>query len=281
MWKPIKNNMQLHIENLFTIFKMHYNKDYSFGGEVHNFWECLYVINGDVQASCDDRVYKLIAGDIIFHQPMELHKFSIENKGGATLFIFSFTLDGKLSDYFRNSVFSLNREQQQIVSDFINYLEKKTENFSPKNLEEEFSRFLNPAGNYEIYLQRVFCYLYQLFLSLVDSEKTTPSITTYETSLFKTAVQFMQSNLTEQLTVNDIAKHCNISLSSLKRTFSKFAGTSVHKYFLNLKLSASINLLQSGYTISEVIDLLNFSSQSYFSAAFKREVGSSPSKFKN
>ena len=279
MWQPIKNDMQIHIENIYTMFKVHHKNDYEFGGEVHDFWECLYVIDGDVQVACDERVYALMQGDMIFHQPMELHKFSVTNEQGATLFIFSFNLDGKLRDNFKNSVFSLNREQRRIISDLICYTEAKADEL---NIEQnEFTRLLIPAEKSEIYLQRVVCYLYQLFLSLADNGRITSSISTYETKLFKDAVRFMQTNVAGQLTVNDIARHCKISQSGLKRIFNKFAGISVHKYYLNLKLNAAINLLQSGSTVSEVSDTLNFSSQSYFSAAFKREFGTSPSKFKN
>lgn len=282
MLKSFRHDQQLYIENLYSMFKKYYNHSFNFTGEVHDFWECLYVIDGDVQVSGDERVYALTAGDIIFHKPMELHKFSVKNKNGATLFIFSFTLEGKLKDYFKNAVFSLNIEQHRIISDLINYMESKADKSKPEYEYQDFYRFFKPIENSDIYLQRVVCYLYQFFLSLADKGITTAhSISTPEASLFKEAVRFMQANVTEQLTVNDIAKHCGISQSGLKRTFSKFAGLSIHKYFLSLKLNAAINLLQSGSTVSEVTEALNFSSQSYFSAAFKREIGSSPSKFKD
>lgn len=262
------------------MFKKHYKSNFRFIGEAHDFWECLYVIDGDVQVSGDERVYTLSEGDIIFHKPMELHKFSVTNEKGATLFIFSFSLDGILKDYFKNAVFSLNREQQGIISELIHYMESKTEDYKTQNEHHVFYRFLSPSENSDIYLQRVVYYLYQLFLALAEKGITTRTISTPETSLFEEAVRFMQINVTENLTVNDIAKHCGVSQSGLKRTFSKFAGLSIHKYFLNLKLNAAISLLQSGNTVSEVTEALNFSSQSYFSAAFKREIGSSPSKFK-
>ena len=281
-WQPFKNDRQVHIENFYSMFKKYYNSDYDFPGEVHDFWECLYVIDGDVQVSGDERVYALTSGDIIFHKPMELHKFSVKNEKGATLLIFSFSMEGNLQDYFRNSVFSLNREQQRIISDLIYYMESKTENYEYEDEYQEFIRYFLPAEESDIYLQRVVYYLYQFFLSLADKGKTnTHSISTPETALFKYSLRYMQSNVSQQLTVNDIAKHCGISQSGLKRTFSKFAGISIHKYFLNLKLNAAISLLQSGSTVSEVTEELNFSSQSYFSAAFKREMGSSPSRFKN
>jgi len=281
MLQPFKNEPQIYIESLYSIFKMKYKSNYIFNGEVHDFWEFLYVLDGDVQVSGDERVYAMTSGDIIFHKPMELHKFSIENEKGATLFISSFHMDGKIKDYFKNSVFTLNREQRRIISDLIHYMETETDDYTCETEYQEFYRFLKPAETSQIYLQRVLCYLYQLFLSLADNGRTAHSISTPETSLFKEAVRFMQANVTEQLTVRDIAKHCKISESGLKRTFTKFAGISVHKYFLSLKLNAAINLLQSGSTVAEVTDALNFSSQSYFSSAFKREMGIAPSKFKN
>lgn len=281
MLRPFKNEPQIHIENLYSIFKMDYISNYIFTGEVHDFWEFLYVIDGDVQVSGDERVYALTSGDIIFHKPMELHKFSIESEKGATLFISSFNMYGKIIDYYKNSVFTLNREQRQIISNLIHYMETATEDYELKTDYEQFYRFLKPAETSQIYLQRVLNYLYQLFLSLADNGRAAHSISTPETALFKEAVRYMQANVTEQLTVNDIAKHCKVSESGLKRTFTKFAGISVHKYFLSIKLNAAINLLQSGSTVAEVTDALNFSSQSYFSAAFKREIGGSPSKFKN
>ena len=98
MWQPFKIDLLIQIETLYSMFQKHYHKNFVFNGEVHDFWECLYVDEGNIQVSGDERVYALTAGDIIFHKPMELHKFSVENENGATLFIFSFTLDGKLTD---------------------------------------------------------------------------------------------------------------------------------------------------------------------------------------
>ena len=67
----------LVIDAFYSFFKLHYNNDYRFDGELHDFWECVYVIDGSIRASGDNRVYDLVKGDIIFHKPMEMHKFSV------------------------------------------------------------------------------------------------------------------------------------------------------------------------------------------------------------
>lgn len=280
MWESFECELQLCINTFFSLFKKEFTNGYKFNGEVHDFWEFLYVVDGEVSVSGGERVYSLTSGDIIFHKPMELHKFSIE-KDNATIFVCSFDLSGKLKSCFENSVFSLTSEQLRIISDLIRYTDAKA---SDCNSSEDILfcyNLLLPSQKSEIYLQRVVCYLYQLLLSLIDSGKHAHSISNAETEIFRDAVRYMKLNITEKLTVNDIAKHCGISLSGLKRTFAKFAGMSVHKYFLSLKLYEAMNLLQSGNTVSDVADCLNFSSQSSFSSTFKREIGSSPSEFKS
>ena len=75
----------------------------------------------------------------------------------------------------------------------------------------------------------------------------------------------------------DIAEFCNVSQSWLKRIFERFAGVGIHKYFLQMKMSKAAELLQEGVSVTETAERLGFSSQAYFSAAFRRETGSAAS----
>ena len=89
----------------------------------------------------------------------------------------------------------------------------------------------------------------------------------------------MKNNITSSLSVSSIANELNISESMLKRIFNKYAGIGIHKYFLTLKIQEAVYMLDDGMTVTEVSDELNFSSQGYFSRAFKREKGLSPTKY--
>ena len=75
MYKPYKINQLINITEMYSFFERQFGKDYSFPGESHNFWECMYVEDGSVCVSGDERVYSLKSGEIIFHKPMEFHKF--------------------------------------------------------------------------------------------------------------------------------------------------------------------------------------------------------------
>lgn len=280
MWQPYKNGTLVNIDTLFTMFKIHYDKDFYFGGEVHDFWECLYVLNGDVQVSGDERIYALAKGDIIFHKPMELHKFTVAGNDGADVFIFSFKMSGSLRKYFENKVFSLSWEQKRIIDDLISFAQKEIKRYDISTEDFPYHAFLMPTDFSAVYLQRIVIYIYQLFLSLADHDDVSPSVYNSETELFKKAVTFMTENLSQNPSIEEIAASCHTSLSGIKRLFSKYGGMGVHKYFLSLKLNAALKLLKSGRSVTEVTEELNFSSQSYFSSAFKREIGKNPSEFK-
>ena len=98
---------------------------------------------------------------------------------------------------------------------------------------------------------------------------------------FKKAVHYMNKNVYKNLTVTDIAKYCTSSSSTIKRIFDKYAGIPVHQYFLKLKMQKATMLLKNGASVSNTAEILNFCSQAYFSKAYKREMGFSPSELKH
>jgi len=78
-----------------------------------------------------------------------------------------------------------------------------------------------------------------------------------------------------------LAKKMLTSVSTLERWTKKVYGVPPMKYIVNIKLDRAMYLLtQENYKIKEVVDLLGFTSISYFSSCFKRKFGMSPSSYK-
>ena len=73
----------------YTLFEDSFPGGYEFSGEAHDFWECVYVKEGTATICASDKVYRLEKGDIIFHKPLEFHKYNIDKFSHAELFIFS------------------------------------------------------------------------------------------------------------------------------------------------------------------------------------------------
>lgn len=278
MWNAIEIRSAVKVTELFTFFTIHYDKAFVAVGDIHDFWEFMYILDGQVCVSADERVYNLKGGDMVFHKPMELHKFTVTSDQGANILVISFSLCGEMAPFFENKVFSLSNPQKSIIKSLLNYSQEKIKG-KPCN-EVVFKRFLQKELLSPVYLQTISLYMHQLFLSLANEGSVTYELSTGETNVFKTAVEYMAQNLTGRPSVPDVAKACNVSSSTLKRLFTKYAGVSIHKYFLNMKLNKAASLLRLGKSVTEVTEILNFSSQSYFSVCFKRETGVSPLSFK-
>lgn len=282
VWLAYSVREQIRITDMYSLFETHYDNGYAFPGESHNFWECLYVMKGEVCASGDERVYNLARGSIIFHRPLELHKFIVSGPGGANLLIFSFAAEGPLTSYLAEKVFDLSEAQQGILDAMLSFLHAKME--EPRFREildsRDASACLEPFLTSPTYSQMLVTYLHQLMLSLAETGSVSSVSSAPDAVTFRRAISYLNSNVHAQPSVPEIARYCNVSEAGMKRIFDKYAGMGMHKYLLKLKIKAAAELLQSGESVSSVAEQLGFNNQSYFSRAFKRETGLVPSAMK-
>jgi len=97
-------------------------------------------------------------------------------------------------------------------------------------------------------------------------------------------VQFketIQHNLFNDLSMEQLAFICNMSLSTFKRTFKKAFGESPARYIKEQRLQHAANLLScSENTISSIAYDSGFNDVTTFSVIFKEKYGQSPSTFR-
>lgn len=272
---------QLHISTIHTLFDVHYDYNYSFVGDSHNFWECVYVINGTISETSNDKIYTLSTNEMIFHKPFEFHNLQVDSPDGADVLIFSFTENSEFMHYFENKVFKLSKEQEHTVKLLLNFLhnnyieKQKYDNPTLKYYVDCFDQSITFSQIVVMYIQLLFLQLYDNSNLLVLSNSSTP-----EAEIFKKAVNFMNINISSNLTVSQIAKYCHTSVTKLKQIFFDFTKLSIHKYFLSIKISVATKFLEEGKSITEIAELLGFSSQAYFSFVYKRETGNTPTNIK-
>lgn len=89
------------------------------------------------------------------------------------------------------------------------------------------------------------------------------------------------SRLDAPLTVKQIARDVNLSPRHAERLFHAAFGASIMSYFNDLKIDRAKRLLgRPDLTVDHISRQLGFSSPSYFSRAFARHTGCSPSEFR-
>ena len=270
----IPANRLITVDGFISCFERSMDDNYVFTGEMHDFWELMYVEEGRLCVSADENVLTLNTNDIIFHKPMELHKFNTEGK--AKIFVMSFSLSGELRKKLRNSSMTLSAQQKEMLYNIILLLRD--------NLVESpsvYTEFIHILEADQMICQQVASLCENLFLSLCrDNIPIVDHPRSFETEMFRDAVLLMDEYIYDWISAEFIAKKLNVSVSYLKKIFSKYAGLGIHKYFLKSKITIACRLLRRGMSVCDVSEKLSFSSHNYFSTVFKRETGRLPSDFR-
>ncbi len=275
-WLHHEISQKVKIKSFVSAFERELKNGFSFAGESHNFWEMLYVEDGNVCVSADDRVFELSKNEIIFHKPMELHKFHISQDGYSKIFVMSFDLSGESVHSLEGLSICLSHHQKDLLFNVISLLKE-----THKKNRSGYISYIEALKTQPLFSQQLACTTELFLLSVIDSSAEVATSNTPDAIIFKNAVLIMDSMIEDWISVPALAEKCSISVSYLKKIFTKYAGMGIHKYFLKMKIIRASILLKDGKTVTEVANMLNFSSQNYFSMVFKRETGFSPLSFKN
>lgn len=78
------------------------------------------------------------------------------------------------------------------------------------------------------------------------------------------------------------AKICAMSVSGFSHKFKRILGVAPKKYFMNIKIDTSKELLRfTNLSIKEIANKVGFENSLYFSRLFKQETNLSPSEYRN
>ena len=260
----------LSIRSLFTFFRRTLLADFNFSGESHDFTEVVCVIGGRVGITADKNIYVLSAGQLIIHRPNEFHTIWSDNEVAETV-IFSFR--AKSFPLLEKNVFTLNTEQ---ISEVCNLYKRAKEVFFLTDIhvtgikphrEAEASVLLKEL---EIFLLKV----------LATENAAMPYYSSRSAENYVRIVNAMEEALGAPLNIEQLARQCNISVSSVEKTMRRYMGCGAITYFNNLRMQRAAMLLEAGNSVKEVAAELGFSCQNYFSSAFKKWAKRPPSSFR-
>lgn len=95
-------------------------------------------------------------------------------------------------------------------------------------------------------------------------------------------IDYMKANISERLTVQDMAIKFSYSPSHFQGLFRKRTGMSPIDYFIQLKMQRACQLLAlSDLRINEIASAVGYSDAYYFSRLFRKVMGTSPVCYKS
>ena len=99
--------------------------------------------------------------------------------------------------------------------------------------------------------------------------------------LIQKCIRYISVHLHENISLEELSKHCCLCGRSLSIRFRKEVGMSIGDYIHSEKIQeAKYMLRHTGYPLSEISSFLNYPSQSYFTQVFKRYTGTTPQQFR-
>ena len=99
--------------------------------------------------------------------------------------------------------------------------------------------------------------------------------------LFQKLSQYLDTHLENTPSIPDIADEMGYSVSYLAREFKKQTGQTMQQYLRSRRIElAKLALLSSNDSIQNICHSLGFSSQSYFTAEFRKSVGMTPTEYR-
>lgn len=255
------------LTRLFTAFTTSRGVHYQYPGESHDFWEMVYIHNGDAGITAGNRIFTCHSGALIFHKPNEFHRIWNAGNRDLTFTVVTFSADGAYLRQLEDTFIYLDEQRLSLMR----RLEQLIAEHGPDD------RYMAVGFRKDSTAAATFVSLLEHFLYTCVTADTTVSPNTSESArLFTDAVNILREHIHCPLRVTELANALYISESRLKRLFRRYASIGVHEYFMTMKIDHAKTLLAERATVGAVSEAVGFSNQNYFSAAFKNHTGLSP-----
>lgn len=275
------------VEKLITLFYMELSKDFSYGGEKHDFWEMVYIDKGEMICTADRRQFVLKGGELTFHKPNEYHNLQGNRSSAPNVSIVTFECRSRAMRYFEGKIFRLSSEERSLLSLVFR------EGLATYRLEDAHNPLLQrltraddpPFGSEQMIKNLLEVFLISLHRNtdvLVKKSRYQYRLHGVEIPLqVKEIVDFLEANVYGRLCVDDIARALGKSPAAVKTLFAEYRTGGIIRYYNSLKIEEAKRLIREGeYNFTQIASLLQFDTPQYFSSCFKRYVHMSPQEYK-
>lgn len=238
---------------------------YCFNRAGHEYYELLYVHNGTLTVTLADTICTLAAGDLILYEPDSEHAKQLTKDSACNYLSISFDMDFSEPQLLLGHVFHCTN-----------------------GLRDAFYKIIEECTMHSPHAQTLMlCHLQEIITRLVllcnelGEERNLLSLNqNSQGNLLQQILAYMEEKVTEPITIEQICHKFFMSRTSLQALFKMYLHNSPKSYLLGIKLQKSKELIRENqYTISEIADMLGFSSIHYFSRLFKKYFELSPSEY--
>lgn len=268
----------LKIDGIYTIHYFEYTKDFNYSGEFHNFWEIVYADKKSVVITAGANEMTLKAGQMFIHRPNEFHRIRCDGTSAANSVVISFDCSCKELFDTAGKVLTCSADEKRLMGLIIS---EALEAFSTP-LGSPYTTKMEKSGKGNFACEQIIeLSLELLLINLIrDNKADTPSTKREHSRLLIEICEYLEASIDKPLKFDDIKRQFNVSASVIKRLFQSSLNCGIMEHFLRLRIDTAKQLIREGeMNFTEISEYLCFSSPQYFSSAFKRISGMSPSEY--
>lgn len=124
---------------------------------------------------------------------------------------------------------------------------------------------------------------YQFVKKVVErlADEITSSVQTKYNYLITKCLQIIEETYSTNIGLYDVAKRLDISTVYLSQLFKKETGKKFVNYVMEYRLERAKQLIDEGYKINKVCEMVGMNNVQYFSNCFKKMFGMTPNEYKN
>ena len=255
----------IRVERILTLFYQEKEPGFFFPGERHRPYELIYVDHGRLHNVVGGRDYALGQNQALIVPPDQWHMQYGEEGERVGFITASFTCAGPLPEEILLRVLDRDQTARELA----------------RALAAEEEREQPYRGDLLVAVLQAMLALWAGGGAGGGGEAVAaPATRRGECRILDQAIQYVAESTHDRLTVQSLARRCNVSTAYLSALFRRHLGISPGAYIMRTKLEESRGLICSGAgTISQIAQTLRFSSVQHFSAAFRRRYGIPPSVY--
>lgn len=168
--------------------------------------------------------------------------------------LFYANIISEIMDYYTNS-FSIEDELEEYSQDY--------------NLIMEAARIKSISKAFKQFIQRV--------TDIIENYRVNNS-----NSIIQKSIEFINKNYGEEISLQALASHLNLSKHYVCYLFKKETGENISVYINKIRIEKAKQLLKkSDYKAKEIYDKVGFSDQQYFCKIFKKITGMTVANYRN
>ena len=252
---------------LLNIASAKYGGDWHSVPHTHNHMELFFIVGGKGQFLIQDQLYPVNANNLVIINPNILHTEVSLNAQPLEYIVLGIEGIELASSENSNGRFSMldHFESAEISGCLRNIL---------REMEQKSTGYEDVCQAYmEILIIR-------LMRSTALSVPAQPPVVSKNRQC-AAVKQYIDQHFKETLTLDQLAEMVHMNKYYLSHTFKKEYGVSPISYMITCRVEESKYLLaETDLSISQIAQLLNFSSPSYFSQVFHRSQAISPMEYR-